>query len=153
MRCDLSRLLSRKITKRTHSSKPASLNRPIAATFGHGWVNVAVLDWVVSRFLVFSLNQTERLVQLFVQSNILFGVMGQETCEKLHSVLRCNKSTRRYVRSCYYQRLRQWLWTTNLLQVTSVLDGNGGLLIWGIRNLGWVLLVFFSDFTNIYICG
>ena len=30
MRCDLSRLLARKITKRIHSSKPASLNRPIA---------------------------------------------------------------------------------------------------------------------------
>ena len=30
MRCDLSWLLSRKITKRIHSSKPASLNRPIA---------------------------------------------------------------------------------------------------------------------------
>ena len=29
VRCDLSRLLSRKITKRIHSSKPASLNRPI----------------------------------------------------------------------------------------------------------------------------
>ena len=29
MRCDLSRLLSRKITKRVHSSKPASLNHPI----------------------------------------------------------------------------------------------------------------------------
>ena len=29
VRCDLSRLLVRKITKRIHSSKPASLNRPI----------------------------------------------------------------------------------------------------------------------------
>ena len=29
VRCDLSRLLARKITKRIHSSKPASLNRPI----------------------------------------------------------------------------------------------------------------------------
>ena len=29
MRCDLSQLLSRKITKRIQSSKPASLNRPI----------------------------------------------------------------------------------------------------------------------------
>ena len=35
MRCDLSRLLSRKITKRIHSSKPASLNRPIHYTFLH----------------------------------------------------------------------------------------------------------------------
>ena len=30
MRCDLSRHLARKITKRIHSSKPASVNRPIA---------------------------------------------------------------------------------------------------------------------------
>ena len=30
VRCDLSRLLARKITKRIHCSKPASLNRPIA---------------------------------------------------------------------------------------------------------------------------
>ena len=30
VRCDLSRLLARKITKRIHSSKPATLNRPIA---------------------------------------------------------------------------------------------------------------------------
>ena len=29
VRCDLSRLLARKITKRIHSSKPASLNHPI----------------------------------------------------------------------------------------------------------------------------
>ena len=29
VRCDLSRLLARKITKRIHSSKPASLNRPV----------------------------------------------------------------------------------------------------------------------------
>ena len=32
MSCDLSRLLARKITKRIHSSKPASLNRPNALT-------------------------------------------------------------------------------------------------------------------------
>ena len=32
VRCDLSRLLARKITKRIHSSKPASLNRPIGLT-------------------------------------------------------------------------------------------------------------------------
>ena len=30
VRCDLSQLLARKITKRIHSSKPASLNHPIA---------------------------------------------------------------------------------------------------------------------------
>ena len=29
VRCDLTRLLARKITKRIHPSKPASLNRPI----------------------------------------------------------------------------------------------------------------------------
>ena len=50
VRCDLSRLLSRKITKRIHSSKPASLNRPIAIPHkkrnkteidqtGHWWEN------------------------------------------------------------------------------------------------------------------
>ena len=33
MRCDLSRLLSRKITKRIHSCKSASLNRPILCKF------------------------------------------------------------------------------------------------------------------------
>ena len=33
VRCNLSRLLSRKITKRIHSSKPASLNRPIKKDF------------------------------------------------------------------------------------------------------------------------
>ena len=32
VRCDLSRHLARKITKRIHSSKPASLNRPILQT-------------------------------------------------------------------------------------------------------------------------
>ena len=34
LRRDLSRLLARKITKRIHSSKPASLNRPICTAFG-----------------------------------------------------------------------------------------------------------------------
>ena len=32
VRCDLSRRLARKITKRIHSSKPASLNRPIVSS-------------------------------------------------------------------------------------------------------------------------
>ena len=35
MRCDLSRLLARKITKRIHSSKPASPNRPIERQFAN----------------------------------------------------------------------------------------------------------------------
>ena len=46
MRCDLSRLLVRKITKRFHSSKAASLNRPITNTvdiFGSG------IHWYGSR--------------------------------------------------------------------------------------------------------
>ena len=33
VRCNLSQLLSRKITKRIHSSKPASLNRPISVGY------------------------------------------------------------------------------------------------------------------------
>ena len=42
MRCDLSRLLARKITKRIHSSKPASLNRPIINE--NGGSDAAVTD-------------------------------------------------------------------------------------------------------------
>ena len=50
VRCDLSRLLARKITKRIHSSKPASLNLPTARrcrpTYGHK----PVLNWAKCLF-------------------------------------------------------------------------------------------------------
>ena len=44
MRCDLSQLLLQKITKCIHSSKPASLNRPIATLGDAGVGGVGVGD-------------------------------------------------------------------------------------------------------------
>ena len=51
VRCDLSRLLTRKITKRIHSSKPTSLNRPIPKVlFGKQYASRSALTHILKPF-------------------------------------------------------------------------------------------------------
>ena len=51
-----------------------------AAMFCLGWLSLAILYCVVSRFLARLFHTTGRLVHTIVQGNCSFKVIGQETC-------------------------------------------------------------------------
>ena len=130
--------MGKRIIPRSQRCSRAVSWRMGAAMFDIGWVSLAVLSWLCcftrSRSAVFtdvSLNQTGRFVQPIVQSNSLFDVMGQETCE-----FNCGKYSERPIKSnttmkLYILSVKSWTthvrrWGSGSVRVCVCVGGVGG---------------------------
>ena len=117
VRCDLSRLLARKVTKRINSSKPASLNHPTVRVWeGGGEENFlpknTIIALVLSSLSLRSYTSTWRGGDLGLADGCQFWEMGVSTWLVKDRVLFSESRKRSCIKNKEY-RSKDWsLWNT-----------------------------------------